>query len=218
MAKTFTKFGKLISIAVKASGPDPESNPKLRVIIQNAKSENMPKDRIENAIAKAAGKDASTFSEIVYEGYGPYGIGILVECATDNPTRTVANIRMYFTRNGGELQKTGSLDFAFERKSVFKLNAEGLNMEELELELIDFGLEEIYIDAAGMIVLMADYKDFGNMQKALEERGISVASSDLQRIPTTTKKLTEEQEEEIYDLLDKFEQDEDVSAVFHTME
>lgn len=218
MAKTFTKFGKLISIAVKASGPDPESNPKLRVIIQNAKSENMPKDRIENAIAKAAGKDASTFSEIVYEGYGPYGIGILVECATDNPTRTVANIRMYFTRNGGELQKTGSLDFAFERKSVFKLNAEGLNMEELELELIDFGLEEIYTDAAGMIVLMADYKDFGNMQKALEERGISVASSDLQRIPTTTKKLTEEQEEEIYDLLDKFEQDEDVSAVFHTME
>jgi YebC/PmpR family DNA-binding regulatory protein len=218
MAKTFTKFGKLISIAVKAGGPDLDSNPKLRVIIQNAKNENMPKDRIENAISKAAGKDASTFSEIVYEGYGPYGIGILLECATDNPTRTVANIRMYFTRNGGELQKTGSLDFAFERKSVFKLNPDGLNMEDIELELIDFGLEEIYTDSNGMIVCMADFKDFGNMQKALEERNISVASSDLQRIPTTTKKLTEEQEEEIYDLLDKFEQDDDVSAVFHTME
>lgn len=218
MAKTFTKFGKLISIAVKASGPDPAGNPKLRVIIQNAKSENMPKDRIEAAIAKAAGKDASTFSEVVYEGYGPYGIGILAECATDNPTRTVANIRMYFTRNGGELQKTGSLDFAFERKGVFKLNPEGLNLEDVELDLIDSGLEEVYKDAEGNFVIMTDFKDFGMMQKALEEKGINVLSSDLQRIPTTTKKLTEEQEEEIFDLLDKFEQDEDVSAVYHTME
>lgn len=216
MAKTFTKYGKLISIAVKSAGPDPENNPKLRQIIQNAKSENMPKDRIENAIAKATSKENDNIQEVVYEGYGPYGIAILVECTSNNPTRTVANIRMYFNRGGGELGKTGSLDFVFTRRGVFRIKPGSYKLEDLELSLIDFGLEEIYADGEELVIL-TDFKDFGLMQKGLEEMKIECVKSELQRIPNNTTKLTQEQEEEILDLVDKFEQDEDVSAVYHTL-
>ena len=216
MAKTFTKYGKLIAMAVKAGGSEIDNNAKLRVIIQNAKGENMPKDRIENAIARASSKDADSFSEVVYEGYGPYGIGILVECATDNPTRTVANVRMYFNRNNGELGKTGSLDFAFTRRGVFRVTPGEHKMEDLEFSLIDFGLEEIYEDEGNFVILTA-FQDFGLMQKGLEEFKIELIKAESQRIPNTTTKLTPEQEDEILDLIDKFEQDDDVSAVYHTM-
>ena len=169
MAKTFTRIGRDIVIAVKAGGPDPANNSRLRVVIQNAKGANMPKDRIESAIKRASSKDEKNYEEIVYEGYAPFGVGILCECATDNPTRTVANIRMYFTRNEGTLGKTGSLDFMFERKAVFHLKAEGINKEELELELIDYGAEELDGDEEE-IVITAPFTEFGNMQKALEDR------------------------------------------------
>lgn len=216
MAKAFTRLGKEIAMAVKQGGPNPETNPRLRVAVQNAKGVNMPKDRVESAIKRAAGKDEKDFQEVVYEGYGPHGVAILAECATDNTTRTVANIRMYFTRAGGSLGKTGSLDFIFERKGVFKLAAEGLNREELELELIDYGAEEIE-EHEGEIYITTSLNDFGPMQKALEEKKLNVTSSELQRIPTTTVELTEEQEEEVMNLIEKFEEDDDVQAVFHNI-
>ena len=216
MAKTFTKLGREISMAVKQGGPNPDTNPRLRVVIQNAKGVNMPKDRVEAAIKKASSKDEKDFQEVVYEGYGPYGIAILVETATDNPTRTVANIRMYFTRGNGTLGKTGSLDFLFERKGVFKLSPEGLNKEELELELIDFGAEEI-VEQEGEIYVYTPFTEFGNMQKALEEKGYNVISAEAQRIPNTTTSLSEEQEEEVLNLIEKIEEDEDVQAVYHNL-
>lgn len=216
MAKTFTKYGRLIAKAVKSGGGDITTNAKLRAVIQNAKSENMPKDRIENAIARASNKDESNFQEMVYEGKGPHSIGILIECATDNPTRTVANIRMYFSRNSGELGKTGSLDYLFTRKGVFKIQPPSLAMDELELELIDHGLEDLYADGEQWIIMTA-FTDFGNMQKALEEKHITVISAEHQRVPNSTTKLNPEQEEEVLELIDKFEQDDDVSAVYHTM-
>lgn len=217
MAKAFTKFGREIAMSVKANGPDPTSNSRLRVAIQNAKGANMPKEKIENAIKKASSKEEKDFEEMVYEGYGPYGVAILVECATDNPTRSVSNIRMYFNRNNGTLGKTGSLDFIFTRKGVFKLSAENQNIEDLELELIDFGLEEIVKDEEE-ILLYTSYTDFGLMQKALEDKGIAVVNAELKRIANTSVKLTEEQEDEIMDLLDKFEEDEDVQAVYSNVE
>ena len=216
MAKTFTKLGREISMAVKQGGPNPDTNPRLRVVIQNAKGVNMPKDRVEAAIKKASSKDEKDFQEVVYEGYGPYGIAILVETATDNPTRTVANIRMYFTRGNGTLGKTGSLDFLFERKGVFKLSPEGLNKEELELELIDFGAEEI-VEQEGEIYVYTPFTEFGNMQKALEEKGYNVISAEAQRIPNTTTSLSEEQEEEVLNLIEKIEEDEDIQAVYHNL-
>jgi YebC/PmpR family DNA-binding regulatory protein len=214
MSKAFTKFGREISMAVKAGGPDPDLNSKLRVVIQNAKTANMPKDRIENAIKKASSKEAGNFEEMVYEGYGPYGVAILVESATDNPTRTVAMVRMHFTRNEGTLGKTGSLDFLFERKGVFKINAAGLDKDELELELIDFGADEV---EQVEIYVYTPFQDFGRMQKALEEKKINVMSSELQRFPTSTVEVSPEQEEEILELIDKFEQEDDVAAVYHNM-
>lgn len=216
MAKAFTRFGKDIAIAVKASGPDPAANPRLRVAIQNAKGVNMPKDRIEAAIKRASSKEEKDFEEIVYEGYGPYGIAILVECATDNPTRTVANVRMHFNRCEGTLGKTGSLDFIFTRKGVFKLSAANVNMEELELDLIEFGAEDI-VQEADEIFVYTSFTDFGAMSKALEEKGISVISAELQRIPNSTTELTEEQEEEVMNLVDRLEQDDDVQAVYHNI-
>jgi YebC/PmpR family DNA-binding regulatory protein len=217
MSKTFTKYGREISMAVKAGGPDPDTNSKLRAIIQNAKTDNMPKDRIENAIKKASSKEEGAFEEMVYEGYGPYGIAILVETATDNPTRTVAMVRMHFTRNGGALGKTGSLDFLFERKGVFKINGEGLDRDELELELIDFGADEVE-ELENEIYVYTSFQDFGKMQKALEERKLNVMSSELKRFPTSTTSVTKEQEEEILELVDKFEQEDDVTAVYHNMQ
>ncbi len=217
MAKTFTKFGRQIAMAVKQGGGDPTNNPTLRMIMQNAKAANMPKDRIEAAVKKASSKDEKDYEEVVYEGYAPHGIAILVECATDNPVRTVASVRSYFTRAGGTLGKTGSLDFMFDRKGVFKLKAEGLNIEELELELIDAGLEKTELNEDGELVIYTAFSDFGIMRDALEERKFEIMGAELQRIPTTTTELTDEQAEEISNLIEKFEEDEDVTAVFHNM-
>ncbi|MFN6944559.1 MAG: YebC/PmpR family DNA-binding transcriptional regulator [Cytophagaceae bacterium] len=216
MAKTFSKYGKEIAIAVKQGGPEPETNPRLRVVIQNAKGDNMPKDRIEAAIKRASSKDEKDFEEIVYEGYGPYGVGIVVETATDNPNRTVANIRLIFDKAGGSIGKSGSLEFIFERKGIFTLNPENVNMEDLELELIDFGAEEINQDEEH-IYIETSFADFGAMQKALEERGLNVISSELQRIPNTMVDLSGAQAEEINSLIEKLEEDDDVQTVFHNM-
>jgi YebC/PmpR family DNA-binding regulatory protein len=213
MAKDFVKLGKLISIAVKSGGPDPETNAPLRAAIQNCKAINMPKDNIESAIKRASSKDAKDLDEVVYEGYGPYGVAVLVETATDNIMRTVANVRMYFNRAEGTLGKTGSLDFIFDRKASFKLNPEGIDIEELELELIDFGLEEIF-EEEGEIHIYTSFKDYGTMMTEIERRKLSIISSELVRLPSTTVELTEEQEEEINKLVEKLEDDEDVQAVF----
>jgi YebC/PmpR family DNA-binding regulatory protein len=217
MSKAFTRYGKDIAMAVKAGGPDPTLNARLRVIIQNAKSVNMPKDRIEGAIKRASSKEEKDYEEIVYEGHGPYGVAIIVECATDNPTRTVANIRSFFNRGGGALGTKGSLDFIFERKVLFKVKADNIDMEELEFELIDAGLDEIF-EEEGVIFMYAPFSDFGPMQKALEDKKLEIISSESQRIPQVTKQLSPEQEEEIEALVAKIEEDDDVQAVFHNME
>lgn len=218
MSKTFTKFGRQISMAVKQGGPDTTNNAILRMIVQNAKGANMPKDRIEAAIKKASSKDEKNYEEVVYEGYGPFGIAILVESATDNPVRTVASVRSYLTRAGGSLGTKGSLDFLFERKGVFKLKAEGQNIEDLELELIDFGLEKIELNEEdNELVIYTAFSDFGTMQKCLEEKGIEVISAESQRLPLNTVELTDEQAETISNLIEKFDEDEDVTAVYHNM-
>jgi YebC/PmpR family DNA-binding regulatory protein len=216
MAKGFTRMGKEIAIAVKLGGADPNGNARLRVAIQNAKGLNMPKDRIEAAIKRASSKDEQGLEEVVYEGKGPFGVAILIECATDNPTRTVANVRMNFNRNGGELGKTGSLDYLFERKGVFRIKNENINMEELELELIDFGADEIEGDTEEIIVYTA-FTDFGAMQKALEAKKLNIISSELERIPTSTVELTDEQIAEVMVLVNKLEEDDDVQTVYHNM-
>lgn len=216
MAKTFTRIGKDIAIAVKTGGPNPEANARLRVVMQNAKGANMPKDRVEAAIKRASDKDTSSYEEVVYEGYGPYGVAILVETSTDNINRTVANVRSYFTRGSGSLGTSGSLSFIFERKAVFRLLAEGLNLEELELELIDFGATEVFEDE-NEIIVYTEFEDFGTMQKALEDRKINVVSSDFQRFPLSTVEVTDEQEAEINKLVDKFEEDDDVNVVYTNM-
>jgi YebC/PmpR family DNA-binding regulatory protein len=216
MAVTFTRIGKEIAISVKQGGPDPANNPRLRVAIQNAKAENMPKDKVDAAISRASQKEQKDYSEMVYEGMGPYGVGIVVETATDNPTRTVANIRLAFNRNNGELGKSGSLDFLFERKCIFKIDPAGKNIEDLELELIDYGLEEIEQVEDETLVYTA-FTDFGNMQKGLETLNIAIISVDKERIPTSTVELNEEQAAELNKLIDRLEEDEDVQGVFHNM-
>jgi len=217
MAKAFTRIGKEIAMAVKAGGPDPSYNPRLRQCIVNAKGANMPKDRVEAAIKRASSKDASNYDEVVYEGYGPYGVAILIETATDNPTRTVANIRMYFNRGGGALGTSGSLSFIFERKGVFRLAADQINnWEELELELIDAGLESSELEENEIIIYTA-FSDFGAMQKELEDRNIIVNKAGLERIPNSYSEVTEEQVDEILELVEKMEEDEDVQAVYHNL-
>jgi YebC/PmpR family DNA-binding regulatory protein len=217
MAKAFTKLGKEIAIAVKASGPDPDNNPRLRAAIQNGKALNMPKDRIDGAIKRASSKDEGNFEETNYEGYGPHGVAILVETASDNTTRTVANIRMYFNRGNGALGKTGSLDFMFQRKGVFRIaNDTKYNPEDLELELIDFGLESLEVDEDEIVIYTA-YEDYGKMSKALEDKHIAIKKSALERIPNTYVELNEEQTDEILALIDKFEEDDDVQAVYHNL-
>jgi YebC/PmpR family DNA-binding regulatory protein len=216
MAKTFTKIGKEIAIAVKQGGPDPANNPRLRQAIQNGRGANMPKDRLENAIKRASSKEAGSFDEVVYEGYGPHGVGLVIETATDNPTRTVANIRMHFSRGNGVLGKTGSLDFMFDRKGVFRIAKENVNPEDLELELIDHGLENLEVDEEE-IVIYTTFTDFGKMQKALEEKNIPVKKASLERIPNTFVELTEQQQDEVLQLVDKFEEDDDVQAVYHNL-
>ena len=216
MSKTFTKIGREIAIAVKQAGPDPAANPRLRMAIQNAKGANMPKDTVEAAVQRAASKEEGNFTEALYEGYGPHGVAIMVECATDNPTRTVANLRMYFNRSGGALGTSGSLDFMFDRKGVFRLPAEGLNLEDLELELIDYGAEDVAVED-GEVVITTAFSDFGSMQKALEERGLAATSSQLQRIPNTLTELATENEEAVLALIDRLEEDDDVQAVYHNI-
>jgi YebC/PmpR family DNA-binding regulatory protein len=216
LAKLFTRISKEITMAAKA-GTEPENNPRLKMCIQNARAAQMPKANVDAAIARANNKDQKDLEEFVYEGYGPNGVAILVETATDNTTRTVANIRMYFTRGGGTLGKTGSLDFIFTRVGVFEINPNGKDLEELELELIDFGLEEIeQVDDKTFVNV--PFAEFGNMQKALEELGIEVLSTETVRIPNSyAEGLTDEQKEEILKLVDKIEDDEDVQAVYHNL-
>jgi len=217
MAKQFTRIGKEINIAVKSGGPDPDTNPTLRRIMQNAKSVNMPKDRIEGAIKNALGKDTSNYEEILYEGYAPHGIALLVETATDNNTRTVANVRSHFNKGGGTLGNSGSVGFLFKHLGVFKLNKEGVNQEDLELELIDAGLEEMGEDSEGHLIIRCGFSDFGNMQKALEEKGLTPLSAELEWIPLNTVEITDEQADDVSKLIERLEQDDDVQRVFHNM-
>ena len=217
MAKQFTRIGKEIAIAVKAAGPDPDNNPALRRCYINAKAVNMPKDRVEAAIKRAMGKDKTDYEEIVYEGYAPHGVAVMVETATDNPTRTVANVRMHFTKGHGSLGTSGSVAFSFMRMGEFKIKSKGQNIEELELDLIDYGLEEIGEDSEGNIIIRTAYNEFGNMSKALEEKGIEVASAELTRIPGNTVELNEEQSNEVLKMVDNLEQDEDVQKVYHNL-
>ncbi len=216
MAKGFTRIGKEIAIAIKLGGGDPDGNARLRMAIQNAKGLNMPKDRIDAAIKRATSKDVSNLEEVVYEGKGPFGVAILCECATDNPTRTVANVRMNFNRYGGELGKTGSLDYLFERKGVFRIKNENINLEELEMDLIDFGADEIESDEEEIVVYTA-FTDFGTMQKALEAKKLTIISSELERIPNSTIELSDEQIEEAMVLIGKFEKDDDIQTVYHNL-
>lgn len=218
MAKAFTRIGKEISMSVKAGGPDPTTNPRLRMAMQNAKMINMPKDRIDAAIQRAANKDTSNYEEMVYEGYGPYGVAILVETATDNPTRTIANLRAIFNKHNGTIGKTGSLDFIFDRKGIFKIDPAGHDLEALELELIDAGLEEIIQDDEGGTMIYVAFNDFGPMQKALEEKGINVIAAEKERIPNSfSENLSPEQMEEINKMIEKLEEDDDVQAVFSNL-
>jgi YebC/PmpR family DNA-binding regulatory protein len=217
MARVFTKLGKQITIAVRESGPDPDTNPRLRVLMQQSKKENMPKENVERAIKKATDKDVSDYKEMVYEGYGPYGIAMVVETATDNTTRTVANVRSYFNRHGGSLGTSGSLEFLFDHKCVFKVaEKEGVSLEDLELELIDYGVDEVALDE-GEILLYGDYKSYSGIQSYLEENDFEIHSAEFERIPHETKPVTDEQRAQIEKLLDKFEEDEDVQNVFHNM-
>ena len=218
MSRTFTRIGKEITIAAKAGGPDPDTNPRLRQLMQNAKAANMPNYTVERAIKKATDKDAGDYKEISYEGYGPYGIAIFVEAATDNNTRTVANVRSYFTKHGGSLGTQGSLTFLFDHKAVFKVvPKDGVSLEDLELELIDYGVDELEHDDEGHIILYAAFEESSNVQKYLEDNGYEIISTEFERIPNDVKDVTPEQREKIEKLLDKLEEDEDVKNVFHNM-
>ena len=217
MSKAFTRIGKDIVMAVKEGGPDPDSNARLRAVIQNAKSVNMPKDNIERAIKKASDKNTENYKEVLFEGYAPHGIAILVETATDNNNRTVANVRSYFNKCNGSLGTSGSVEFMFDHTCNFRIPAEGQDPEELELEFIDFGVEEVFVDDDG-ILLYAPFSNFGAIQKELESREIEILSSGFERIPQVTKKLTEEEKEDVEKLLEKIEEDDDVQNVYHTME
>jgi YebC/PmpR family DNA-binding regulatory protein len=217
MARVFTKLGKQITIAVREGGSEPDTNPRLRVLIQQSKKENMPKENVERAIKKATSKDEADYKEMVYEGYGPNGIAIVVETATDNPTRTVANIRSYLTRHGGSLGTSGCLQFLFDHKCVFKIAPkEGVSLEDLELELIDFGVDEL-VEDEDSIILYGEFQSYSSIQKYLEENGFEIFSAEFERIPNDMKELNEEQKAQVVKLLEKIEDDEDVQNVFHNM-
>ena len=217
MAKNFTRIGKEIAIAVKASGPDPDNNPALRRCYVNARACGMPKDRVEAAIKRAMGKDTSSYEEIMYEGYAPHGVAVLVETATDNPTRTVANVRMHFTKGHGSLGTSGSVAFGFTHMSEFKIKNNNVNIDDLELELIDNGLEEIGENAEGNIIIRTLFNEYGNMSKALEEKKIEVISVEFTWIPSNTMELNEDQANEVLKLVDHLEQDDDVQKVYHNL-
>ena len=216
MAKAFTRIGKDIAIAVKQGGPNPDNNPRLRMAIQNAKGVNMPKDRVENAIKRASSRDEKDFQEVVYEGYAPHGVPVVVECATDNPTRTVANIRLHFSKNGGSMGNSGSVAFLFERKGVFKFEPSRLNLDEVELDLIDAGAEDIQRDEEE-IVILTKFTEFGSMQKFLESRNLTPKSSELQYVPNTTKELSEAEADEVMECITALEEDDDVQNVYHNL-
>jgi YebC/PmpR family DNA-binding regulatory protein len=221
MSKQFARISKEINIAVKAAGPNPEANPPLRRLIQNARSINMPKDKVEAAIKRAAGKDATQYEQILYEGYAPHGIALLIETATDNPARTVSNMRTHFNKGGGNLASAGSVAFLFRRMGVFRLAPEGIDQEALELELIDHGLEEMG-EGSGekgepQVIIRSAFEDFGRMQKALEDHGIKPVSAEAEFIPTTPMQLGEREAHEVMGLVDRLEQDDDVQKVFHNL-
>ncbi len=216
MAKAFTRIGKDISIAVKQGGPNPEYNPKLRMAIQNAKGVNMPKDRVEAAIKRASSKEEKDYQEITYEGYGPHGVPIIVECATDNPTRTVANVRLHFSKNGGNMGNSGSVSFMFERKGVFKFRPDQLNLDDMELDLIDAGADDID-KGEEEITVYTKFTEFGHMQKFLESRNLEPTSSELQYIPATTKELNEAEQDEVLKCVEALEGDDDVQQVYHNL-
>ncbi|MFY8189669.1 MAG: YebC/PmpR family DNA-binding transcriptional regulator [Bacteroidia bacterium] len=219
MSQSFTKIGKEIAIAIKAGGGsgDPNSNSRLRVIIANAKSLNMPKTNIDAAIARATSKLDKDFEEIAYEGKGPHGVALIIETATDNPTRTIANLRAHMNRTGGTMLTSGSLDFIFVRKGIFSVNLAGIQLDEFELEMIDYGMEEMEDDGEGHLIITVPFTEFGAMQKALEERNIEIVNAQLQRLPTTTVELTEEQQEDFGKLLDRLDEDDDVVNVWHNL-
>jgi YebC/PmpR family DNA-binding regulatory protein len=221
MAVQFTRLGKEIVMAVKAGGANPDGNSRLRTAMQNAKAVNMPKDRVEAAIKRASNKDESNYEELVYEGYAAHGVAILIETATDNTNRTVANVRSYFNKCDGTLGKTGSLDFIFTRQSVFRFEPGEVDLEELEFDLIDSGLQEIYVEEGeegkDIAVIHTAFEDFGKMQKALEEKGIEVISAKLERVAQSTAEINEEQAADVLKLIDKLEEDDDVQAVYHNM-
>jgi len=217
MSKAFTRIGKDIVMAVKESGPDPDTNSRLRAVIQNAKAVNMPKDNIERAIKRASDKSLGDFKEVLFEGYAPHGIAILVDTATDNNTRTVANVRSYFNKCDGNLGTSGSVVFMFDHTCNFRIGAEGMDLEELELELIDHGVEEIFEDEDGVLIY-APFESFGSIQSYLEENSIEILSSGFERIPQVTKKIDAEQAADVEKLLEKLEEDDDVQNVYHTMD
>lgn len=216
MSKAFTRIGKDIVMAVKEGGPDTDANSRLRAVIQNAKSVNMPKDNIERAIKRATDKSQGDFKEVIFEGYAPHGIAILIETATDNNTRTVANIRSYFNKCDGSLGTSGSVEFMFDHTCNFRIDAEGIDAEELELDMIDYGAEEVFVDDDG-ILIYAPFESFGAIQKELESRNIEILSSGFERIPQITKELSPEGAEDVEKLLEKIEEDDDVQNVYHTM-
>jgi YebC/PmpR family DNA-binding regulatory protein len=218
MAKAFTKIGREIAMSVKAGGPNPDTNARLRMIIQNAKAINMPKANVDAAIKRASEKDSGNYETIVYEGYAPHGVPVLIECTTNNPTRTVASVRLYFSRAEGSMGTNGSVSFMFEHKVMFKIDATGQSKDDLELELIDFGLEEINHDEENNhFIIQTAFTDFGNMQSALEERKINVIESSKIYIPTTLKELTAEQEADVMAMIEKMEEDDDIEAVYHNI-
>ncbi len=219
MAKQFSRIGKEIAMAVKEGGPDPDTNHALRRAIQNAKGVNMPKDNVERAIKKASGANAEVYDEITFEGYAPNGIGIFIECTTNNNNRTVANVRAIFNKVGGSLGKNGELAFMFDRKGVFTIEKENIKMDwdEFELEMIDAGAEEIEVED-NLVSVISDYEDFGKVSQKLDDLGIEVKNAELKRIPNITKELSVEQAKEILEIVDRFEQDDDVQNVYHTLE
>lgn len=218
MAKAFTKIGREIVMAVKLGGPNPDSNPRLRMVIQNAKAVNMPKVNVEAAIKRATEKDSSNYDEVIYEGYAPHGVPVLVECTTNNPTRTVASVRLYFNRANGAMGTNGSVSFMFDHLVLFKIEAGNLNKDDLELELIDFGLEDISFDEEHkQYIIQTQFNDFGKMQHALEDRKINVIETSKIYAPTTTKELSPEHEAEVMAMIEKMEEDDDVEAVYHNI-
>lgn len=219
MAKTFTRIGKDIVMAVKEAGPNPDTNSRLRAVIQNAKAANMPKDNVERAIKKASDKDTADYKEVLFEGYAPHGIAVLIETATDNNNRTVANVRAAFNKCDGNLGTSGSVSFMFDHTCNFIIKKEdiSIDMEELELELIDFEVEEVFDDEEGVIIY-APFEQFGALQSYFEDNNIEILSSGFERIPTTTVKLNDDQKADVEKLLEKLEEDDDVNSVYHSME